>query len=197
MTRARDSLTIYAKQGMGKDPSPPGFMRDLLKDRSLCRWLVAHGPKDFRPTCLPRRPPCRALTRTSEWLNLPPVSDLSAKLSASAVQTYETCPLQFKLEREWKNPGEVPAAMQYGGVIHRVLLEFYNSVRAERQMEDEAVIQLFRDELPPLPSRTATSMISIRIKASSNCRNFWLLPPRSRRPKYSTLEEFFDVKWAT
>ena len=75
------------------------------------------------------------------------VSDLSAKLSASAVQTYETCPLQFKLEREWRIPGEVPAAMQYGGVIHRVLLEFYNSVRAERVMEDEG-----RDSV--LPRRT-------------------------------------------
>ena len=41
MTRARDSLTIYAKQGTGKDPSPPGFLRDLLKDsRLLGRWLV-------------------------------------------------------------------------------------------------------------------------------------------------------------
>jgi len=41
MTRARDSLTIYAKQGSGRDPSPPGFLRDLLKDSSLLgRWLV-------------------------------------------------------------------------------------------------------------------------------------------------------------
>ena len=78
---------------------------------------------------------------------MPPASDLSAKLSASAVQTYETCPLQFKLEREWRIPGEVPAAMQYGGVIHRVLLAFYDSVRALRPMADEDVLQLFRDEL--------------------------------------------------
>src|ERR1700674_5259589 len=87
------------------------------------------------------------MTRTSVWLSLPPASDLSARLSASAIQTYETCPLQFKLEREWRIPGEVPAAMQYGGVIHRVLLSFYNSVRAQRPMADEALIQFFRDEL--------------------------------------------------
>ena len=33
MTRARDSLTIYAKGGTGKnDPTPPGYLRGLLKD---------------------------------------------------------------------------------------------------------------------------------------------------------------------
>ena len=50
MTRARDSLTIYAKQGTGaKDPTPPGFMRDLLKDSSpLGRWLVPAQPCGFQ-----------------------------------------------------------------------------------------------------------------------------------------------------
>src|SRR5579859_4483032 len=41
MTRARDSLTIYARKGKGKkDSTPAGFLRDLLKDSSLHRWLV-------------------------------------------------------------------------------------------------------------------------------------------------------------
>src|SRR3989442_1402786 len=37
MTRACDSLTIYARQGKGKDSTPAGFLRDLLKDRILTR----------------------------------------------------------------------------------------------------------------------------------------------------------------
>ena len=148
MTRARDSLTIYAKQGTGKDPSPPGFLRELLKDPSLLgRWLVPGQPRGFQTDMFAEAAGPAGMTRASEWLSLPPSTDLSAKLSASAVQTYETCPLQFKLEREWKIPSEVPAAMQYGGVIHRVLLAFYNSVRDLRPMADEEVIQLFRDEL--------------------------------------------------
>ena len=32
MTRARDSLTIYADRARGKDDTPPGFLRDLLKE---------------------------------------------------------------------------------------------------------------------------------------------------------------------
>ena len=32
MTRARDSLTMYAQQGRGKkDPTPPGYLRELAK----------------------------------------------------------------------------------------------------------------------------------------------------------------------
>ena len=37
--------------------------------------------------------------------------------------------------------------MQYGAVMHRVLRAYYNSVRLERPMADEELIQLFRDDL--------------------------------------------------
>ena len=83
----------------------------------------------------------------SEWLKLPPVLDLGARLSASALQTYEICPLQFKLEREWRIPGEVPAAMEYGATMHRVLLAYYESVRLGRTIEDDQLIELFRTDL--------------------------------------------------
>ena len=131
MTRARDSLTIYAKKGTGKkDPSPPGFLRDLLKDTSLRRWLVQAPPRGFQTDMFAEAAAPATTTRTSQWLALPPSASLHSRLSASAVQTYETCPLQFKLEREWKIPDEVPAAMQYGAVMHRVLRAYYDSVRA-------------------------------------------------------------------
>src|SRR6202008_1645718 len=46
MTRARDSLTIYAKQGTGKtDKTPAGLLRELIKDRSLTRWLGQRQPR--------------------------------------------------------------------------------------------------------------------------------------------------------
>jgi superfamily I DNA/RNA helicase/RecB family exonuclease len=195
MTRARDSLTIYAKQGAGKDPSPPGFLRDLLKDSSLLgRWLVPGQPRGFQTDMFAEAAGSAGLTRASEWLNLAPASDLSAKLSASAIQTYETCPLQFKLEREWKIPGEVPAAMQYGGVIHRVLLAFYDSARALRPMTDEAVLQYFRDEL-------AASVIQDRYQHDLYCeqgllqlQDFLAGFRRAPVPKVLHTEEFFDVK---
>ena len=195
MTRARDSLTIYAKQGVGKDPSPPGFLRDLLKDSSLLgRWLVPGQPRGFQTDMFAEAAGLTGMTRTSEWLSLPPASDLSARLSASAIQTYETCPLQFKLEREWKIPGEVPAAMRYGGVIHRVLLAFYNSVRAQRQMEDEAVIQFFRDELAGAGIQDHYQHDLYQAQGVLQLQDFLAAFRRSPKPTVLHTEEYFDVK---
>jgi len=195
MTRARDSLTIYAKQGSGRDPSPPGFLRDLLKDSSLLgRWLVPGQPRGFQTDMFAEARGPAGMTRTSEWLSLPPASDLSAKLSASAVQTYETCPLQFKLEREWKIPGEVPAAMQYGGVIHRVLLAFYNSVRALRPMTDEAVLQFFRDELAAAGIQDHYQHDLYQAQGILQLHDFLTTFRGAPQPKVLHTEEFFDVK---
>jgi DNA helicase II / ATP-dependent DNA helicase PcrA len=195
MTRARDSLTIYAKQGSGKDPSPPGFLRDLLKDSSLLgRWLVPGQPRGFQTDMFAEAAGLPGMTRASEWLNLPPASDLSAKLSASAVQTYETCPLQFKLEREWKIPDEVPAAMQYGGVIHRVLLAFYDSVRALRPMTDEDVLQYFRDELAAASIQDHYQHDLYYEQGVLQLQDFLAGFRRAPAPKVLHTEEFFDVK---
>jgi DNA helicase-2/ATP-dependent DNA helicase PcrA len=195
MTRARDSLTIYAKQGSGKDPSPPGFLRDLLKDSSLLgRWLVPGQPRGFQTDMFAEAAGPAGMTRASEWLNLPPASDLSTKLSASAVQTYETCPLQFKLEREWKIPGEVPAAMQYGGVIHRVLLAFYDSVRALRPMADEDVLQYFRDELAAANIQDRYQHDLYHDQGLLQLQDFLSGFRRAPAPKVLHTEEFFDVK---
>jgi DNA helicase II / ATP-dependent DNA helicase PcrA len=146
MTRARDTLAIYAKRGTGKkDPTPAGYLRDLLKDSTLKAVLRDRSACGFQTDLFAQA--ANPASILSQWVELPPVSDLSARLSASAVQSYETCPLQFKLEREWKIPGEVPAAMQYGASMHRVLRTYYDSVRFGRTMSDEQLVDLFRNDL--------------------------------------------------
>ena len=147
MTRARDFLTIYAKQGTGKtDKTPPGFLRDLLKDASLSPWLHQSVAGAFQTDLFAHAPLQPNISRTAEWLSLPPAFNLHERLSASAVQTYETCPLQFKLDREWRIPAEAPAAMQYGASMHRVLRSYFDSVRFQRPFaEDELVEMLLAD----------------------------------------------------
>jgi len=146
MTRARDTLTIYAKRGTGmKDPTPAGYLRDLLKNTTLNPVLRERSARGFQTDLFGQAgSPAAILT---QWVEMPPASVLSARLSASAVQSYEICPLRFKLEREWKIPGEVPAAMQYGASIHRVLRAYYDSVHFGRTLSDEEVLSLFRSDL--------------------------------------------------
>jgi DNA helicase-2/ATP-dependent DNA helicase PcrA len=195
MTRAKDCLTIYAKQGSGvKDPTPPGFLRDLLKDPGLRgRWLVEAGARGWQTEMFAEAADPAPGSRTSEWLCLPPASHLHSRLSASAVQTYETCPLQFKLEREWKIPGEVPAAMQYGAVMHRVLCAYYDSVRLERPIADAALLQLFRDDLAQAGIQDRYQHDLYRGQGLEQLQDFLTACRRDPTPQVLHTEEFFDV----
>jgi DNA helicase II / ATP-dependent DNA helicase PcrA len=151
MTRAKDSLHIYGKQGIGRDRTPAGLMRELITNTSLQTWLrsrqalpsqselieIAAGADEARATG----------SRLPAWLALPRIDGLDSRLSATAVETYELCPLQFKFEREWRLSKEVHAAMQYGATMHSVLRTYYDSARLNRTKSDEELMQLFREGL--------------------------------------------------
>jgi DNA helicase-2/ATP-dependent DNA helicase PcrA len=194
MTRARDSLTIYARQGKGKDATPPGFLRDLLKDPALSRWLRKRQARAFQTDLFGEGYAPAFASRTSQWLSLPPAGNLGAKLSASAVQTYETCPLQFKLERDWKIPGEVPAAMQYGATMHRVLRAYYDSVRAERPMADDAVIEFFRTDLAAAGIEDRYQHELYEKQGIAQLTELLAASRRHPAPTVMHLEEPFEVK---
>ncbi len=149
MTRARDSLTMYAQQGRGiKDPTPPGYLRELLANAGIREWFRGREPLAVVGDLFAEEAaPQPSISRSSDWLKRPPVSKLNGRLSATAVETYDMCPLRFKLEREWRIPRDAPAAMQYGAAMHRVLKTYYDSVRMERPLTENELIQLFRDDL--------------------------------------------------
>jgi hypothetical protein len=113
-------------------------------------------------------------SRLAAWLALPAIEGLDARLSASAVETYETCPLQFKFEREWKLARQVHAALQYGAAMHRVLRTYYESVRLGRTKSDDELLQLFRDDLATSESRTNISGTCTSSKGWSSCGTFLL-----------------------
>jgi len=125
---------------------------------------------------------------------LPPAGDLSARLSASAVQTYENCPLQFKLERAWKIPGEVPAAMQYGGSIHRVLRAYYDSVRQGRPLSEESLIELFCADLAEAKIQDSYQHDLYEQQGIVQLKEFLAACCRQPVPNVLHTEEFFELK---
>ena len=147
MTRARDTLTIYGLFGRGQtEKTPAGYLRELIKNRDLKSYLKQRTCREFQTEIFAAAEPA-SMSRLSQWIALAPASDLASTLSASAIQHYETCPLQFKLEREWRIPAEPSGALQYGGCMHRVLLTYYDSVRWNRRLSLEEVIERFRADL--------------------------------------------------
>ena len=151
MTRARDSLTIYAGEGKGKiDKTPPGYLRELISNRKVDRWFratPAGGAQATLDIAASASTVFPAESQTNAWFELPVLEGLHKRLSASAVDTYQRCGLRFKLERDWRIPAKPAAAMQYGAAIHRVLKTYFDSVRAGRPKTDEELVALFRQDL--------------------------------------------------
>ncbi|HMF91747.1 MAG TPA: ATP-dependent DNA helicase, partial [Candidatus Angelobacter sp.] len=143
ITRARDCLAIHSRPGRGKDPTPPGFLRPLLQSRGLAGSLRARTGAPGAPV-----PDAAAeISPAGLWMLLPPAfAPTGVALSAHAVESYAACPLKFKLEKDWKVPGEAAAAMQYGSAIHTVLRQYYDPAPGTAQLTAEDVVKLFLEE---------------------------------------------------
>jgi RecB family exonuclease len=150
MTRAEDSLTLYGRPGTGKkDPTPPGYLRDLLTDKSLTQWRRAREPEPVQIELLAGEDldfAAASPSPVSAWIALPLPQPAQRGLSASAIESYERCPLQFKLNRDWRIPEESHAALQYGGAMHLALRHYFDAVRFERPAMVVDVIRIFREE---------------------------------------------------
>jgi ATP-dependent DNA helicase UvrD/PcrA len=151
MTRARDSLRVYSRQGKGKiNKNPDGYMRELIENQGLSRWfkaIPASGAQASLDIFAEASPSQASESQTTTWFERAAVDGLHKRLSASAVDTYERCGLQFKLERDWHLSAKPAAAMQYGAALHRVLKDYFDSIRAGRPRTDEQVIDQFRADL--------------------------------------------------
>ena len=143
MTRARDSLALSTRVGTGRNPRPTAFVRELMDApaaRQFWQTRAAVPPAfDIHAAAAPLP------AGLSAWLLAPPsVRLVSPSLSAGSVEAYETCPLKFKLLRDWNIPGPAAAAVQYGNAVHRVLGDYYAAHLQARARTLDEVLRLFR-----------------------------------------------------
>ena len=102
--------------------------------------------------------------------------------------------MQFKLDREWRIPGEVPAAMQYGGTMHRVLRAYYDSVQQGRPMAEESLLDLFRTDLAEAKLQDAYQHDLYLQQGIEQLKEFLAVCRRGEMPEVLHTEEFFEVK---
>ncbi len=145
MTRARDSLALYARASRSrKEPRPQGFVRELMDSPLARNWWASRTAGAYR-TALAA---ASATTGVAQWLMIAPSARLrSPSLSATSIESYDRCPLQFKLRRDWKIPGRVSAALHFGQAVHTVLKDFYDALKAGRRRTLQEVMELFRAQL--------------------------------------------------
>jgi superfamily I DNA/RNA helicase/RecB family exonuclease len=197
MTRARDSLALYGKQGTGKEKTPPGFARELVKDASLGPWRAVRTPREFQTDLFASAAaPPAFVSRTTQWLEMPPAFPIT-RLSATAVESYEVCPLQFKLEREWRIPRDLPAAMLYGASMHRVLKAYYESVQLERPLPEDELVGLFRADFGQAVIEDPYQRELYERQGVQQLQDFLTIANRSATPRVLHTEEHFEVKVGT
>ena len=171
MTRAKDTLTITGPTAKGKERVPSRFLRDLVadcpadadKNSALNLFDVSTAlPRDTAPPASAPRPAASngvngqsaANGSHVNWLTLAPAAR-AGSLSASAIETYDRCPLQFKIGRDWNIPAELSGALQYGSVMHGVLKDYYESVQDHRPHSVNRVLEIFKLSIKNQPFEDA------------------------------------------
>ena len=150
MTRAKDSLAIYAHQGQSKkDPKPTKFLREFMIHPSYRQFWSTRSAAAVQDTLFAEEEQRVALehSNVAAWLLMDPSANFVTGLSASAIAIYEECPLRFKLEREWNLPRDVSASLHYGAAMHSVLRTFYDAQRFQREVKDDDLLEQFRAQL--------------------------------------------------
>jgi DNA helicase-2/ATP-dependent DNA helicase PcrA len=157
ITRARDRLTLTTV--VHKRSKPSVFLDDILSAPSFARQNI----EQLTPR-LPPAPPSaepesasplfdqtigkpRVYSRIGEWALAyrPPVFE-PLQLSASAIDTYNTCPQKYLFGKVWGIPAGPAAATTFGNVMHTTIRQFVGMLRKGQRPPFEEVETIFRRE---------------------------------------------------
>jgi DNA helicase-2/ATP-dependent DNA helicase PcrA len=163
LTRARQRLTLSTIVNKRKKPSP--FLEDFLRNGKIQKFdTVQAAPKVIVPpaeeTAAPApdskipaplfgdvREASRAYSHIALWAKAyhPPLPEPLA-LSASGIETYESCPMKYLFGTVWKIRGGPHASMTFGNVMHTSIKEFIGQLKQGRKMSLEDLMAVYDRE---------------------------------------------------
>jgi len=154
LTRARQGLTLTSVVGARSKPS--AFLDDILMDPQIQHADVlqlapalepAPAQPGLRQLFDPARRNLRAYSRIALWSldYRPPVLE-PLQLSASAIDTYQTCPLKYLFQQVWGLRGGPQAALTFGNVMHTTIAQFVRELRKRGHLLFDEVEAIYRRE---------------------------------------------------
>lgn len=157
LTRARQRLTLTTV--VNKRMKQSEFLEDILEAPHIARAdvqtlelrveLPGEDTGGAPPEQLfgPADPNARAYSRIGEWAQTyrPPVTE-PLRLSASAIDTYQSCPLKYLLGHAWGVRGGPHAVMTFGSVMHNTIRELVREVSRKRHLDFEDVEAIYERE---------------------------------------------------
>ena len=143
LTRARDSLRVYARPGRGKDTTPAGLLRGIMSGARAEGCWRQHSARPFTATIEAGAAPASGV---ATWLLMKPRPEIAQRgLSATSIDAYDTCPMKYKLMQDWQIPGPASASMLYGKIVHDVLRDIHQAILDGRARTEGEVLQRFRE----------------------------------------------------
>ena len=169
LTRARERLTLTSVVD-NKRNKPSTFLDDIIENAALTRRDIERLAPPLEPDA-PAQPAADAETppekAQSEMFaetraNAKVFSEIARwarefhprvpeplQLSASAIDTYKTCPQKYLFSTLWKLRSGPHAAMSFGSVMHTTIKHFLAEVRKGRTVAFEEVMTIFEREWTP------------------------------------------------
>lgn len=166
LTRARERLTLTSVVD-NKRNKPSTFLDDIIENAALTRRDIERLAPASEPNEIPANAQASPKNPQSELFGVdaaeakvfskiarwacefhPPVPE-PLQLSASAIDTYKTCPQKYLFNNLWKLRSGPHAAMTFGSVMHTTIKHFLAEVRKGRTVAFEEVITIFEREWTP------------------------------------------------
>jgi len=175
LTRARRRLTLSTLTGKRKAPSVflEDILRDPAAAREVEQLAPAGETPPARPeprgfgaerapsgdaagppfgaaqsALFAARQATNCYSRMAEWARdaagPPPPEPLD--LSHSAIETYQKCPLKYKLEQEWQLRGGATPAMVFGQIMHRSVVEFFRARQRQPSLPVEELQHIYEQQ---------------------------------------------------
>ncbi|HTR47467.1 MAG TPA: UvrD-helicase domain-containing protein [Verrucomicrobiae bacterium] len=163
LTRAQKRLTLSTIVAARKKPSP--FLEDILANAKIQKVDIAQSaPKvDVPPseetagpatgTADPARlfpamaENTRAYSHIALWAkSFHPARPEPLQLSATAVETYESCPMKYQFQYLWNIRGGPSAQLQFGQIMHTTIREFVAEARKRKRVPLEELLAIYDRE---------------------------------------------------
>jgi DNA helicase-2/ATP-dependent DNA helicase PcrA len=164
LTRAKERLTLTAVVD-NKRNKPSPFLDDILENATLARRDVeqiapaaipasAEKPDAAREAATSLFPmstgEARVFSNIPKWAveYRPPIAE-PLQLSASAIETYRSCPQKYLFSQIWGMRSGPHAAISFGSVMHTTIKHFLAELRKGRKVPFEEVEAIFEREWTP------------------------------------------------
>jgi DNA helicase-2/ATP-dependent DNA helicase PcrA len=139
--------------------------------------------------------------KTSKRVNLDVLSehselkDLNKNFSYSQLNSYKTCPLQYKYQYVLKIPTTSTAAESFGSAIHKTLQDFYSKFLLNKKIGKKRLLEIYKQDWIPVGYSSKAHEERMKKEGEKILKNYFD-KFHSKDLKIIGLEKLFKIKIA-